>query len=124
MPNVPQEVPMEKLMRAAITKIRTGSSAIGRFDVLTKPEIKTPVPISWRHTPPRLQERIRISIGGTILPIPSTIHLMNSFGVISPRGIYSTKAVTSPANAPSDSPAVGLYPIASEKLTPSKNPPT
>ncbi len=49
---------------------------------------------------------------------------MNSFGVMSFRGMYSRKAVTRPAKAPSERPAVGLQPIASEKLVPSKNPPT
>ena len=108
MPNVPQEVPIEKLMRAAMTKIRNGRSASGRLESLTKPEMKIPVPISWRHTPPRLQERMRISIGGTIFPIPPTMQSMNSFGVRSFRGMYSRKAVTRPAKAPKERPAVGL----------------
>ena len=46
MPNVPQDVPIEKLMSAEMMKIRTGRNAKGRFAVLTKPEIKRPVPMS------------------------------------------------------------------------------
>ena len=123
-PKVPHEVPMEKLIRAAITKISTGRKPSGRDEFSTNPEINTPVPISCLHTPPSVQERINISIGGTIFPMPLTMQSMNSFGFISFLGIYRMPAVSSPANAPRDSPAVGLYPIASEKPTPSKNPPT
>ena len=39
-PKVPQEVPMEKLMRAAMTKIMNGRRARGRLELLTKPDIK------------------------------------------------------------------------------------
>ena len=53
-----------------------------------------------------------------MLLMPPTIDSTNSFGPTILRGIYRTKAVTSPANAPSDRPAVGFSPIASEKGTP------
>ena len=81
-PKVPQDVPMEKLIMAAIINISIGSRLSGRLVEFTKPEMNIPVPISWRQTPPRLQERIRISIGGTMLPMPPTMLPMNSFAFI------------------------------------------
>ena len=86
-PKVPHEVPIEKLISAAMTKIINGRRLRGRFDSLTKPEMKMPVPISCLQTPPRLQERIRISIGGTMFPMPLTMQSMNSLGVMVFRGM-------------------------------------
>ena len=123
-PKVPQEVPMEKLISEAIIKIKNGSKLRGSSDVLTKPDIKMPVPIIWRHTPPRLQERTSISIGGTIEPMPLTMAFIKAFGVIILRGRYRNIAVISPAKAPRVRPAVGFSPIAWSKLTPLKKPPT
>ena len=106
-PNVPQDVPMEKDIKVAITNTMNGSSESEMLEFATKPEMNSPVPIISRHTPPRVQERIRISIGGTMLPIPPTIDFMNVLASMILRGMYMTNAVTRAAKAPSERPAVG-----------------
>ena len=86
-PKVPQDVPIEKDISAAITNTTKGNSCNGTFDDAIKPEMNSPVPISSRHTPPSVHERIRISMGGTILPIPLTILPANALGFMILRGM-------------------------------------
>ena len=63
------------------------SEKIWAYRDAMKPEMNSPVPISSRHTPPRLHERISISMGGTILPIPLTMLPANSLGFMILRGM-------------------------------------
>ena len=91
-----------------ITKIIKGRNPNGSEVFSTNPDIKIPVPISSRQTPPKLHDKISMSMGGTMLPIPPTMHSINSFGFNIFLGMYKSIAVKSPANAPSESPAAGL----------------
>ena len=93
-PKVPQAVPIEKERNAAIAKTITGRNIALMPELVTMDCMNCGVLKSSRHTPERVQARIRMMLAGNMIFMPSTLPLKKSAKERSRRGTKRSSATT------------------------------